>query len=84
MSDTKLVEGVVKRVEHYGLYFDSPLGEVIVLIPDVSESEGPVSLQDVYNVGDKERIRIIRYDEKTGLYKGSMKDLEPEDPSSAE
>lgn len=66
------VNARVKRVEEFALYLEFDGGEVIVLIPDVAD--GPVDLVDAWRVGDTVEVRLWRYIEAQGLFKGTIRE----------
>lgn len=68
------VTATVSRVEPYGVYLDGPDGEIVVLIPDVSTTR-IADLQGYYTVGDKVRVRVLKYVEERDLFKGIIKDV---------
>lgn len=71
MGGNESIDGVVTRVEHYGLHVKTPQGEAIVLIVDLSKERIP-DLKAAYGVGDKVRVRLLRFVEGHGVYKATM------------
>jgi len=72
MENDEQIDGVVARVEHYGLYVKTPKGEAVVLISDVSQERIP-DVKEAYNVGDKVRLQLLHFVEAQGLYKATMR-----------
>ncbi|MGB1014607.1 MAG: S1 RNA-binding domain-containing protein [Nannocystaceae bacterium] len=71
MGSNETIDGVVTRVEHYGLYLKTSEGEAVVLIPDISTKRVP-DLKAAYCAGDPVKVRLIRFVEEQGLYKATM------------
>lgn len=71
MAHERPIDGIVKRVEHYGLYVQTAMGEAVVLIPDVSTTKVS-DLRAAYEVGDAVRVRLLHSVEERGLYKATM------------
>lgn len=71
MENNESVDGEVTRVEHYGLYVKTSEGEAVVLIPDVSKERIP-DLKAAYSVGDRVRVRLLRFVEEKGIHKATM------------
>lgn len=67
-------EGTVTRVEHHGLYVATPLGPVLVLIPEVASE--PVHLAERFSPGQVVRLRLLRFVPEYGLYRGTMLGVE--------
>lgn len=71
---SEVVAGDISRVEPYGLYVVTQRGPALVLIPDISrEPIRDLGLRFV--VGQRVRIRLVKFVEEHGMYKGSMMDL---------
>lgn len=70
----KIVSATVKRVEPYGIYLNALEGEIIVLIPDISQERIP-DLKQYYSIGDTVRVRVIKYVPERKLFKGTIKDI---------
>ncbi len=72
-----VVEGIVERVEHYGIYLTHGTDNILVLIPEVSWE--PIrDLSAVYKIGDNVSVKVMGYNEKDCLHSGSIKWLSPE------
>ena len=70
----KTVNAIVKRVEPYGVYLNTPEGEIIVLIPDISQKQIP-DLKQYHAIGDMVCVHVIKYIPERKLFKGTIKDV---------
>ena len=77
MSPGDRVEGVITRVEPYGLYLTHDGENVLVLAIDVSHQR-PLHLPSTYAPGDRLMVRILRYNSEANIYTGTV----VEDPES--
>ena len=66
-----IVEGKITSLEEYGLYAKTHKGPVLILIVDVCEDE-PTNIKNKFNVGEKIKLKILRWVDDYNLYKGSM------------
>jgi|JI10StandDraft_1071094.scaffolds.fasta_scaffold2294038_2 predicted RNA-binding protein with RPS1 domain len=67
----KTLTARVVRIEPYGLYLAHEDATILVLIVDVSES--PIrDLREAYQSGAEVRVRVLRYIEEYGIYKGAI------------
>lgn len=74
-----VVDAEVMRVERYGVYLRSSLGEIVVLIPDVSHEPIP-ELVAVYSAAERVRVRLVEWVEDRKLFKGTIKDADSRGP----
>jgi ribosomal protein S1 len=73
-----VIEAVVTRIEHYGVYLRHDGDEILVLIPEFSWH--PVkNLQEVVRVGDRLRVQVLRYNYQDRRFVGSVRRLQQED-----
>ena len=72
MSPGDRVEGVITRVEPYGLYLTHDGEVVLVLAPDVS-LQRPLDLPSTYAAGDRLMVRILRYISEQSIYKAQRR-----------
>lgn len=80
MSPGDRVEGIITRVEPYGLYLTHDGEVVLVLAPDVSPKR-PLDLPSVYAVGDRLVVRILRYITEKSIYKGTVVENPESEPA---
>ncbi|MBL8970440.1 MAG: S1 RNA-binding domain-containing protein [Myxococcales bacterium] len=63
----------VARIENYGLYLAYEDATILVLIVDVS-ANSIRDLREAYRSGEEVSVRVLRYIEAYGMYKGEMVD----------
>jgi ribosomal protein S1 len=65
------VNGIIERIEDYGIYLEFDGGKVIVLIPDASKSRIK-SLRSVFSIGQELEVYLLKYIDEKKIYKGSL------------
>lgn len=71
MHEKSSVDGEVTRVKEFGLYVRTAQGDALVLIPDVSRD--PIEdLNAAFKVGDRVRVRLLRFVPDHELFKATM------------
>jgi ribosomal protein S1 len=76
MSPGDVVQAIVTRIEHYGLYLDHEGETILVLAPDVSD-ERPLDLHAKFSVGSHLTVKVLRLVAQQSTYKGTMVDNPP-------
>jgi len=67
----KTLTARVVRIEPHGLYLAYEDATILVLIVDVSEN--PIrDLREAFQSGEEVNVRVLRYIQEYGMYKGSM------------
>ena len=79
MTIGEVVRAAVTRAEVYGLYLACDGQDLLVLIPEVAWTTEVRDCRDFAGVGDEFDVKVLAFDEKTGLHWGSIKQAHPED-----
>src|SRR3954454_23893629 len=74
----EIVRGTVTRTEVYGLYLSSRGHEILVLIPDVAWVPVVSDCRDFAEIGVEIDVKVLLFNEATGVYRGSIKEVHPE------
>jgi len=77
MQEKQVVEAKVIRIETYGVYLDYQGEEILVLIPELSWK--PIQHpSEIVQLDEKVRVSIIKYNNDTRKFVGSIKVLDQE------
>lgn len=72
-----VIEAVVTRVEHFGVFLKYDSEEVVVLLPELSW-EPMQDLRHAIHVGDRLSVLVLRYNYQKKQIVGSLRRLHPE------
>lgn len=79
LSVGEVVRAKVTRTEAYGVYLTHKGQEIVVLIPDVAWVPIVHDCREFARPGDELDVKILLFNEKAGIFRGSIKDVHPED-----
>jgi ribosomal protein S1 len=74
-----VVQATVTRTEVYGVYLTHQGQEILVLIPDVAWVPTVHDCREFARPGDELDVKILLFNAKEGIFRGSIKDVHPED-----
>lgn len=69
LNNGDVVEAMVVEIRPYGVYCNYHGLNILVLGPDASP-KGDVSVDEIFSIGSRVRIRIERYSDSDQVYRG--------------
>jgi hypothetical protein len=73
-----VVRAVVRKIAVFGLFCEYGTHEILVLIPEISWIPSFASCEQVAEVGDQLKVKIVHIDQERNKIAGSVRALHPE------